>query len=216
MRVAVAGSGGMGREALAWLRDARPDVEAVAFFVAGASERPTGNQVDLPLVTSVEDLAALDVSAIVLAIGEGAVRRRVGAEAAAASLTLLSIVHPAAFLGPGVDVGPSAIVAPGAVLTRDVRLAAGAIVNFRAAIGHDCAVGDFAFIGPGAVLAGDVTVGAGAMVGAGAVVLPGRTVGDRGTVGAGAVVTHDVPAGSVVVGNPARPRPSTKGGLNVG
>lgn len=204
----------MGREALAWLRDARPDVDPVAFFVADATERPMGVRVDLPLATSVGDLAALGVSAIVLAIGEGAVRRRVAAESA--SLRLLSILHPAAFLGPGVDAGPGAIIAPGAVLTRDVRLGVGAIVNFRAAIGHDCVIGDFAFIGPGAVLAGDVRVGEGAMVGAGAVVLPGRAVGERATVGAGAVVTHDVLAGSVVVGNPARPRPSTEGGTNDG
>jgi UDP-2-acetamido-3-amino-2,3-dideoxy-glucuronate N-acetyltransferase len=44
-----------------------------------------------------------------------------------------------------------------------------------------------------------------ASIGSGAVILGGVTIGEGALVGAGAVVTHDVLAGSVVVGNPARP-----------
>jgi UDP-2-acetamido-3-amino-2,3-dideoxy-glucuronate N-acetyltransferase len=44
-----------------------------------------------------------------------------------------------------------------------------------------------------------------ASIGSGAVILGGVTIGEGALIGAGAVVTHDVLAGSVVVGNPARP-----------
>ena len=204
MRVAVAGAGGMGREALAWLRDARPDVDPVAFFVADASERPTGEGIDLPCFESVAALRSAGVVAAVLAVGRGERRRAIDEELDRAGVGPITVIHPTAFLGPGVDAGPGAIVAPGCVITRDVRLGRGAIVNYRAAIGHDSHVGDFSFIGPGAVLTGDVRVGAQSLIGAGAVILPGRSIGDGAQVGAGAVVTRDVAGGSTVAGSPAR------------
>lgn len=209
MRVAVAGAGGMGREALAWLRDARPEIEPVAFFVADATERPQGDGVDLAVVDSVEALSGLGVAAVALGIGAAARRRAVVAELAEAGIGLLPVVHPTVFRGPGVSLGEGAIVAPGVVLSRDVVVSRGSIINYTASIGHDGFVDEFAFIGPGVVLSGDVRVGSGALVGAGAVILPGRSVGDGATVGAGAVVTRDVAAEAVVVGNPARPIDAT-------
>lgn len=203
-RVAIAGAGGMGREALAWLRDARPDLEPVAFFVASIDERPTGVGVNLTVMTSVDDLVTPGIDGVVLGIGDGTARRKVADEVVSAGLTLVTVVHPSAFLGPGVAVGDGCIVAPGSVITRDVRLGCGVIVNYGANVGHDCAIGDFALIGPRAVLTGDVRVGAGSLVGAGAVILPGRSVGSGAVVGAGAVVTRDVTPGETVVGSPAK------------
>jgi len=210
-RVAIAGSGGMGREALAWLRDARPGLEPVVFFVADIGERPTGVDVDLPVMANVDELVAAGVDGVVLGIGDGTARRGVADEVAAAGLTLVTIVHPSAFLGPGVTVGDGCIVAPGSVLTRDVHLGRGVIVNYGANVGHDCAIEDFALIGPGAVMTGDVRIGAESLVGAGAVILPGRSVGNGAAVGAGAVVTQDVGAGSTVTGVPARSHGLSRG-----
>lgn len=205
IRVAIAGAGGMGREALAWLRDARPDSEPVAFFTADASERPAGADIGLPVVDDLQALRELRASVVVLGVGDNGRRMTLAEEAEASGLELLTVVHPTAFLGPGVALGPGSLVAPGCVITRDVRIGRAVIVNYSASIGHDGTIGDGAFIGPGAVLTGDVQVAAGAMVGAGAVILPGRMVGAGAVIAAGAVVTRDVPPAAVVSGVPAQP-----------
>jgi sugar O-acyltransferase (sialic acid O-acetyltransferase NeuD family) len=205
IRVAVAGAGGMGREALAWLCDARPDVDPVAFFVADATELPHGFDVGLPVVDSIADLAKIHISAAVVGIGDGRRRRMVTDELSRAGIEVLSVVHPTAFCGPGVAVGSGSILAPGVVLTRDVTIGCGVIVNYQVAVGHDCRIRDFAFLGPGAVLTGDVQIGSATLIGAGAIILPGRMVGNGARVAAGAVVTRDVAEDVVVMGNPAQP-----------
>ncbi len=204
MRVAIAGAGGMGREALAWLRDARPDVEPVAFFVSDADERPTGADVNLSVVVSMAELKELGTKALVLGIGDCRRRRIVADQAEDFGVAVMAVVHPAAFIGPGVEVGPGAIIAPGSVVSRDVRIGRGTIVNFGAKIGHDCIINDFANLGPGLVMAGSVRVGEGCTLGAGCTILPGLTVGQGATVGAGSVVVNDVDADTTVAGNPAR------------
>lgn len=203
--IEAAGAGGMCREALAWLRDARPDVDPVALFVADATEHPHGFDVALPVVDSVVGLAEININAAVVAIGNGRRRRMVANELSRAGIKILSVLNPTAFRGPGVVIGFGSILAHGVVLSRDVTVGSGVIVNFGAAVGHDCTIADFASLGPGAVLTGNVRIGAVTLVGAGAIILPRRVVGDGATVGAGAVVTQDVAEGIVVAGNPAHP-----------
>ena len=203
LRVAIAGAGGMGREALAWLRDARPDVDPVAFFTADAPQRPLGADVDLPMVTSVAGLKSHEVRCVVLAVGDNRTRKVIDDEVTAAGLALMAVVHSSAHIGPGVRLGEGAILGPGVIVTRDVSVGRGCILNYGAKIGHDCRLEDFVFIGPGAVLTGEVDIASHSSIGAGAVLLPGVSVGQSATVGAGAVVTRDVPEGRTVVGVPA-------------
>ena len=159
LRVAIAGAGGMGREALAWLRDARPDVDPVAFYTRDASERPKGAGIDLPVVDTLARMRNAKVGAVVLAVGDVYRRAEISAQLSEVSISVLTVVHPTAFIGPGVEVGDGGIVAPGCIITRDVTIAPMTIINYGATIGHDCSIGGFSFIGPGAVLTGAVTLG---------------------------------------------------------
>lgn len=194
----------MGREALAWLLNARPDVDPVAFFTAGPEEPPDRAEVDLPTVATVAALRSMGCDAVLLGIGANAPRGRVLEQVVAAGFELMTALHPTAFIGPGVTFGDGCIVAPGAILTRDVSLGVSVIVNYGAKIGHDCRVDDLVFVGPGAILTGAVHVYAGALIGAGAVILPGVSIGAGAIVGAGAVVLSDVAEGATVAGVPSR------------
>ena len=120
-------------------------------------------------------------------------------------LPCTAVVHPSAYVGPGVHCEVLSLICAGAVVQPLARVGRGAIVNTLASVDHECEVGAFAHVAPRAVLAGNAVVGAGALVGVGAVVLPGSRIGEEATLGAGSVLTRDLPAGETWVGNPARP-----------
>jgi sugar O-acyltransferase (sialic acid O-acetyltransferase NeuD family) len=114
-----------------------------------------------------------------------------------------TLIHPAAVISPGVEIGEGAIVNAGAVIASHVVLGRYLLINRGASVGHDGRLDEFANIGPGANLASNVHVGRGAAVGIGATVLEDLTIGEYAYVAAGAVVIRDVEPGTLVAGVPA-------------
>jgi sugar O-acyltransferase (sialic acid O-acetyltransferase NeuD family) len=90
------------------------------------------------------------------------------------------------------------------VITNDVFIRRGCIINQISSIGHDTILGSFSEICPNVSISGNCTLGAGVFVGTGAIILPGVTVGNGVVIGAGAVVSKDLPDYCVAVGVPAK------------
>lgn len=90
------------------------------------------------------------------------------------------------------------------VLTNDVSLGKGVIVNQLSSIGHDVIVGDFVEICPSVSISGNCEIGENSFIGTNAVVLPKVKIGKNVVIGAGAVVTKDIPDNCVAVGTPAK------------
>ena len=202
--VVIYGTGGMGREAAAWLGDVEAGGELIGFLDDDPTKR--GQLVaGLTVLGGVTWLIDQPRVRVVTAIGSPAGRARLLTRLDDLGAKVCTIIHPTAVIGPRTVIDAGAIVCPGAVLTCDVTVGRGVIVNYGAKIGHDSVIGDAAFIAPGVHLAGNVTVGAQAEVGIGASVIQGVRIGERAVVGAGAVVVDDVLPDTTVVGVPARP-----------
>ena len=144
------------------------------------------------------------VRGVIVAIGDNRTRANYAAEAEAAGLELVSVVHPRACVAESATVGRGVVIAAGAVVSVDATIGDGTIINTSAVVDHECVIGRHTHIAPGVRLAGRVTVGDFAFVGLGAMVIQCLAVGERAVVGAGAVVRTDVAAGVTVVGVPAR------------
>jgi sugar O-acyltransferase (sialic acid O-acetyltransferase NeuD family) len=205
-RIVVVGTGGMGREAAAWVADARPDDDLLGFLDDAPTTHGT-TVAGLPVLGGLDWLSEHRDIDVVPAIGASRHRRALLDRLDHLGASLATVVHPTATVGPRTTISAGAIVCPEVVLTCDVLVGRGAIVNYGAKVGHDGRIGEVSFLAPGVHLAGNVTIGMGADVGIGASVIQGIEVGEGAVVGAGAVVIRDVSPDTTVVGVPARPIP---------
>jgi sugar O-acyltransferase (sialic acid O-acetyltransferase NeuD family) len=199
----VLGTGGMGREAAAWLAEA----EDVTFlgFLDDDPARHGGTVADERVLGGLDWLEEHPDIEVVLGVGSPRGRAALLRSLDERSIRPATVIHPSARIGPRVQIGAGCIVCPGVVLTCDISLGRAVIVNYGAVLGHDGRVGDAAFIAPGAHLAGNVSIGERADIGIGASVIQGITIGPDAVVGAGAAVIRNVEPGATVVGVPARP-----------
>jgi sugar O-acyltransferase (sialic acid O-acetyltransferase NeuD family) len=110
------------------------------------------------------------------------------------------LVHPAAWVAPGVVLGDGVQVMAGAIIQPGCDIGDNCIINTRAGIDHDCCIGCNVHLAPGATLCGKVTVGDSAFIGAGATLIQGLCVGARAVVGAGVTLVRDLKPGMTILG----------------
>jgi sugar O-acyltransferase (sialic acid O-acetyltransferase NeuD family) len=144
-----------------------------------------------------------DRVALVLGIGQlvtGNLRERLYADQRARGYEFPALVHPSAWISPGVDLGDGVQVMAGVVIQPGCAIGENSIVNTRAGIDHDCRIGRHVHVAPGATLCGAVTVEDGAFIGAGATVIQGLRVGERAVVGAGVTLVKDLIPTALIIG----------------
>jgi sugar O-acyltransferase (sialic acid O-acetyltransferase NeuD family) len=155
---------------------------------------------------------------VVCAIGTPKTREKVVEVVESLGWSFYTAVHPSAqFRAEGVEIGEGAMICAGTVMTTDIKIGRHCTLNLGTTVGHDCVIEDFVTITPGVNLTGRVHVRRGAYIGIGANLVCRSTtipleIGEYATVGAGSVVLQDVPAHTLVVGIPAVPKQSRRGG----
>ena len=212
MRIVLIGGGGHASDVLGVIED-RNDaggIDGQPITVVGILDdheidgsRFAGRSV--ARIGSVADLAAVDASHYVLAVGWPKSRRAIFDLLPANGPAPASLVHPTATVGRGATIGEGTVVMAGVHLSPLATVGRHACLSNHAVVGHDAVVGDFAGLMPAAVISGGTNVGEGALVGTNATVIEGVALGAWSTLGAGSVALADVGAGVVAVGSPARP-----------
>ena len=200
--VVIIGGGGHAKVVIESLRAAGETVAAIV------DADPTPRSVlDVPVVGDDLALAALreqGLERLFVAIGDNALRQKLGRRAQDQGFQLVNAVHPSAVISPSATLGRGVAVMAGAVINAESQIGDLAIVNTGAVVDHDCRLGAACHLGPAAALAGGVSLGERAFLGVGARAIPGVTIGADSLVGAGGVVARDLPDGVLAIGVPAK------------
>jgi sugar O-acyltransferase (sialic acid O-acetyltransferase NeuD family) len=200
------GAGGLARETLAAVR-ALPDV----WQPIGALDddpRTHGEQIDgLPVLGALDQVHEHESAAVIACIAN--VRRPASRAVVDARLGLAperwaTVVHPAASLAPGVEVGYGSILLAGVVVTAPQRLGRHVVAMPHVLLTHDDQVDDYVTLAGGATLGGGVRVRASAYLGQRCAIREYIEIGEEAVIGMGSVVLSDVPARETWAGAPAR------------
>ncbi|MFZ6012217.1 MAG: acetyltransferase [Bacteroidota bacterium] len=204
--VAIYGAGGFGRETVLLLDQINQEKKRwnlVGFFDDGMHQQ---NVVDnIPVLGGLQQLNdhARPI-AVIFAIADPLIRRRVVRSVKNSGVTFPSVIHPQSIVDLKRNrLGNGAIVTAGNIFTLNISIGDFVIVNLLNSIGHDTVIGNYCTVMPGCSLSGNVVIGEATMIGTGARILQNLTIGKMCKVGAGAVVTKDFSDEVTIVGVPA-------------
>lgn len=207
-QIGIFGAAGFGREVAEILQRqlAAQGRTARMVFV----ERSAGDSVNgLAVVSEAAFLADPAPRDFVVAIADGAIRKRLFEAALASGAQAFDVRATSAELSPSAQMGAGYVLCGHSSVSVNAVVGRGFHLNVSCYLAHDCRVGDFVTFGPNVVCAGNVVIEDGAYIGGGALIRQGRpgapvVIGAGAVVGMGAVVLSSVAAGATVVGNPAK------------
>jgi sugar O-acyltransferase (sialic acid O-acetyltransferase NeuD family) len=118
---------------------------------------------------------------------------------------LIGTISPKAEIGSfGNEIGSGCNIMTNAVITNNVKIGTGVLINLSCTIGHDAVISDFSELCPDVNVSGNCFIGSFTFLGTNSTVLPNVSIGNNVIVGAGSVVTKNIPDNCLVMGIPAK------------
>jgi len=202
----IAGAKGLAKEILEILYQSQKTADLV--FFDDVNDDVTGLLYNSFKVLKTADETAAYFKSVsnefTVGIGNPFLRKKLYEKFTALGGQFTSTISPLATIGHfGNTIETGCNIMAGTVITNDVFIGKGTLINPNCTIAHDCVIAEFVEISPGVNIAGNCKIGAYTALGTNATVLPKITIGSNVIVAAGAVVTKDIPDNCMVAGVPA-------------
>ncbi len=108
---------------------------------------------EYPLMGSTEEIPNLiGIEGAVLAISDNAERLKISKKLKEKGLKLVNVIHPNAFISPGVLLGEGVFIGPGAIVNSNVKIGNNVIIGAGAIINNNVVIEDNTYIGTGTVV----------------------------------------------------------------
>ncbi len=202
----VIGAKGFAKEVLEILYQ-NDEIENVSFFDDVNKDSPEFLYTIFPVLKNKKDAAAylktID-NRFTIGLGNPVLRRKLVNDFTELGGVFTSTISAFCNIGHfGNQIGQGCNIMSGTIITNDVSIGTGVLINLNCTIGHDVIISHYVEISPGVQVSGRCKIGAFSVIGSNATLLPDVVIGENVVVGAGAVVTKNIPSNSVVTGIPA-------------
>ncbi|WMW78577.1 acetyltransferase [Flavobacterium sp. 20NA77.7] len=115
-----------------------------------------------------------------------------------------SVISPFAHIGSyGNTIEEGSNIMTNAILTNDIHVGKGGLINLSCTVGHDVLIDDFVELCPDVNISGNCKIGKFTFIGTNSTILPTIEIGSNVIVAAGSVVTRNIPDNCMVAGIPA-------------
>lgn len=141
--------------------------------------------------------------AVVVAIGDNAVRLRKTERLLAERVSMPPIVHDTAYVSPLARLGAGTVVLAGAVVNAFSSVGTACIVNSSAVVEHDCVLENGVHISPGAIIAGGCVIGRETWICSASGVADHVSMASHCTLAGGSYLRSDGPVSGLYAGVPA-------------
>ncbi len=153
----------------------------------------------------------LNDSRFTIGVGNPLLRKNLYDKFKAIGGTFISTISPFANIGHYENIiGDGCNIMTGTVITNNITIGKGCLINPNCTIGHDSIIESFTALSPGVNIPGYCHIGSLCDIGTNATLLPNITLGNNVIVGAGAVVTKNFPDNVTLTGIPAKAKADNK------
>ena len=206
-RVLIYGCGDMGIQTYNILKHDN-SIQIIGFLDDDSNKKEKIFIDDYPVLGTFEEIKRIkskyNISHGIVTVGDNKIRSKKTSQMKNEGLTIITAIHPNAFIDNVEKIGEGTIVEMGAFIHPETIIGKGCFVCCGAVVAHNSKVGNYVLLAGGVIFGSRVKIGNYSLIGVGASISPYITIGENVLVGTGASVIKDLPNNVIAAGVPAK------------